>query len=419
MSTPQNLYPELQLFIGGEWISKGARQSESVLNPATGEVLGELPHATTADLDRALAAAEKGFKVWRSYMPEKRGEILRKAAALLNAHGDRITRVASMESGKAIAQSRIELHMATEVLEWYAEEGRRAYGRVLTQRQPGTRHLVVKQPIGPVAAFTPWNFPQGNPARKLGAALGAGCSCVLKAAEDTPASAILMVKALQEAGVPDGVVNLVFGVPSEICPYILRSGVIRKLSFTGSIPIGKELVKICAEKMIRTTMELGGHGPVLVFDDVNLEQVLDMCATAKCRNGGQVCVSPTRYFIHASIFDKFVEGFTARINKVKVGNPLDESVGMGPLIHARRRESVHALIQDALAHGARLHTGGEAIPGPGFFYKPTVLSNIPNSARIMNEEPFGPSPISMLSLAKPTVCRTALQLLPLPKTASV
>ncbi len=390
MSTPQNLYPELQLFIGGEWISKGARQSESVLNPATGEVLGELPHATTADLDRALAAAEKGFKVWRSYMPEKRGEILRKAAALLNAQGDRITRVASMESGKAIAQSRIELHMATEVLEWYAEEGRRAYGRVLTQRQPGTRHLVVKQPIGPVAAFTPWNFPQGNPARKLGAALGAGCSCVLKAAEDTPASAILMVKALQEAGVPDGVVNLVFGVPSEICPYILRSGVIRKLSFTGSIPIGKELVKICAEKMIRTTMELGGHGPVLVFDDVNLEQVLDMCATAKCRNGGQVCVSPTRYFIHASIFDKFVEGFTARINKVRVGNPLDESVGMGPLIHARRRESVHALIQDALAHGARLHTGGEAIPGPGFFYKPTVLSNIPNSARIMNEEPFGP-----------------------------
>lgn len=390
MSSAESLYPQLQLFIDGEWISKGDRQSEQVLNPATGEVLGELPHATQADLDRALAAAERGFKVWSGMLPENRGEILRKAAELLKQRGEQVTRVATMESGKAIAQSRIELHMATEVLEWYAEEGRRTYGRILPQRQSGTRLQVIKQPIGPVAAFTPWNFPQGNPARKLGAALGAGCSVVLKAAEDTPASAILMVKALQEAGVPAGVVNLVFGVPSEVCPYILRSGVVRALTFTGSIPIGKELVKICAEKMIRTTMELGGHGPVLVFDDVNLEQVLDMCATAKCRNGGQVCVSPTRYYIHASIYEKFVKGFVERINKVKVGNPLEESNGMGPLIHARRRAAVHELIQDAVKHGAKLHTGGEAIPGPGFFYKPTVLSDVPNSARIMNEEPFGP-----------------------------
>lgn len=390
MSSTTSMYPELQLFIGGEWISRGNRNSEQVLNPATGEVLGELPHATIADLDRALAAAEKGFKIWRGYMPEKRGEILRKAAEILKADGDRVTRVATLESGKPLAQSRIELHMATEVLEWYAEEGRRAYGRVLPQRQSGTRLLVIKEPIGPVAAFTPWNFPQGNPARKLGAALGAGCSCILKAAEDTPASAILMAKALQQAGLPDGVVNLVFGVPSDVCPYILRSGIVRKLSFTGSIPIGKELMKICAERMVRTTMELGGHGPVLVFDDVNLEHVLDLCATAKCRNGGQVCVSPTRFYIHASIYNKFVEGFVARINQVKVGNPLDESVGMGPLIHARRRDAVHALIQDAIKHGARLHTGGEAIAGPGFFYKPTVLSDIPASARIMNEEPFGP-----------------------------
>ena len=390
MSGPHHLYPELQLFIDGEWISRGSRKTEPVLNPATGEVLGELPHATQADLDRALAAAHKGFRVWRSFMPEKRGEILRKAAELLKADGERVTTVATLESGKPIAQSRIELHMATEVLEWYAEEGRRAYGRVLPQRQPGTRLLVVKEPIGPVAAFTPWNFPQGNPARKLGAALGAGCSCVLKAAEDTPASAILMAKALQEAGVPDGVVNLVFGVPSEVCPYLLRSGVIRKLSFTGSIPVGKELMKICAERMIRTTMELGGHGPVLVFDDVNLEHVLDLCVTAKCHNGGQVCVSPTRYYIHRSLYAKFVEGFVARIGKVRVGDPLDGTIGMGPLIHARRREAVHALIQEAVQQGATLHTGGESIPGPGFFYRPTVLSDVPDSARIMNEEPFGP-----------------------------
>lgn len=390
MATTDKLYPELQLFIDGEWISKGSRKSEPVLNPATGAVLGELPHATTADLDRALAAAARGFKAWSSMLPEKRSDILRKAADLLKQRGDQVTKVATMESGKPIAQSRIELHMATEVLEWYAEEGRRAYGRVLPQRQAGSRMLVVRQPIGPVAAFTPWNFPQGNPARKLGAALGAGCSCVIKPAEDTPASALLMAKALQEAGVPDGAVNVVFGVPSEICPYILRSKIIRKLTFTGSVPIGKELMKICAENMIRTTMELGGHAPVLVFDDVDLEKTLDLCVTAKLRNGGQVCVSPTRYYVHESIYQKFVEGFTARINLTKIGNPLDESNGMGPLIHARRRDAVHALVQDAVKHGATLNTGGAAIPGPGTFYQPTVLSGIPDSARIMSEEPFGP-----------------------------
>lgn len=390
MAPSDKLYPELQLFIDGEWISKGSRTSEQVLNPATGEVLGELPHATTADLDRALAAAERGFKVWSGYLPEKRSEILRKAAGILKQRGDQVTKVASMESGKPLVQSRIELHMSTEVLEWYAEEGRRAYGRVLTQRQAGSRMLVLKQPIGPVAAFTPWNFPQGNPARKLGAALGAGCSCVIKPAEDTPASALLMAKALQEAGVPDGVVNVVFGVPGEVCPYILRSKIIRKLTFTGSVPIGKELMKICAENMIRTTMELGGHAPVLVFEDANLEHTLDLSVAAKFRNGGQVCVSPTRYYVHEALYEKFVAGFTARVNKMKIGNPLDESNNMGPLIHARRRDAVHALIEDAVKHGATLNTGGEAISGPGTFYKPTVLSNVPDSARIMNEEPFGP-----------------------------
>jgi succinate-semialdehyde dehydrogenase / glutarate-semialdehyde dehydrogenase len=386
----EQLYPELQLFIDGEWISKGARSSENVLNPATGEVLGVLPHATPEDLDRALAAAERGFKVWSAMLPEKRGEILRKAAAIMQKNGEQITRVAAMESGKPLAQCRIELHMSIEIFEWYAEEGRRAYGRVLPQRQAGSRMLVIKQPIGPVAAFTPWNFPQANPARKLGASLGAGCSCVIKPAEDTPASAILMAKALQEAGVPDGVVNVVFGVPGEVCPYILRSKVIRKLSFTGSIPIGKEIMKLCAENMIRTTMELGGHAPVLVFEDADLEKTLDLAVTSKYRNGGQVCVSPTRFFVHESLYAKFVEGFTTRVNNMKIGNPLDESNHMGPMIHARRRAAVDELVQDALSHGATLNAGGKAIEGSGFFYAPTVLSSVPDSARIMNEEPFGP-----------------------------
>lgn len=390
MTSYEQLYPELQLFIAGEWVSLGNRASEEVLNPATGEVLGVLPHANKEDLDRALAAAECGFKVWSGMLPEERSAIMRRAADILRKNGEQITRVAAMESGKPVAQCRIELHMSTDIFDWYAEEGRRAYGRVLTQRQPGSRMLVIKQPVGPVAGFTPWNFPQGNPARKLGAALGAGCSCVLKPAEDTPASAILMAKALQEAGVPDGVVNVVFGVPAEVCPYILRSGIIRKLSFTGSIPVGKELTKICAEHMVRTTMELGGHAPVLVFDDADLETTLDLSVTSKYRNGGQVCVSPTRYYVHESLYEKFVAGFTSRVSKMKVGDPLDESNQMGPMIHARRRASVDELVKDALQHGATLNIGGEAIEGPGFFYQPTVLSAVPDSARIMREEPFGP-----------------------------
>ena len=387
---PLTHYPELQLFIAGEWISKGSRKSEPVLNPATGEVLGELPHATEEDLDRALAAAEEGFRVWRAKLPEERSAVLRKAASLMRERGEQITTVATLESGKPILQSRVELKMSTDVLDWYAEEGRRAYGRVLTQRQPGSRMYVVKEPVGPVAAFAPWNFPQGNPARKMGASLGAGCSCVFKPAEDTPATALLMAKCLQDAGLPNGVLSIVFGVPHVVSTYLLNSPVIRKMSFTGSVPVGKSLMKLAADKMIRTTMELGGHAPVLVFEDADVEAVLKMAVAAKFRNGGQVCVSPTRFLVHDSIFDEFVAGFTAKTREIKVGNPLDENNQMGPLIHARRLEAISSIIDDAVQAGATLETGGAPMDGPGFFYQPTVLSNVPHNARIMNEEPFGP-----------------------------
>lgn len=389
-TNPLAHYPELQLFIAGEWVSKGDRKSEDVLNPATGEVLGELPHATEADLDRALAAAEEGFKVWRDKLPEERSAVLRKAAALMREREEQITTAASLESGKPIMQSRMELKMSTEVLEWYAEEGRRAYGRVLTQRQPGSRMYVVKEPVGPVAAFAPWNFPQGNPARKMGASLAAGCSCVFKPAEETPATGLLMAKCLQDAGLPDGVLSVVYGVPHVISTYLLSSPIIRKMSFTGSVPVGKALMKLAADNMIRTTMELGGHAPVLVFEDADLESTLDMAVAAKFRNAGQVCVSPTRFYVHESLHARFVEGFTARVNKIVVGNGLDENTQMGPLIHSRRRDAISDLVDDAVKNGATLNTGGEAIEGPGNFYKPTVLSDIPLSARIMNEEPFGP-----------------------------
>ena len=361
-----------------------------VINPATEEVLGHQPLATAADLDRALQAAQRAWPVWRAKPPGERGRILHKAAELLRERAELLAWLACVEEGKTLPEARIEAGMAAEIFTWYAEEGRRAYGRVLPQRTPGVRMTVVKEPIGPVAGFAPWNFPLGNPARKLGAALGGGCSCIVKPAEETPACAIVIAQALIEAGVPAGVINVVFGVPSEVSQHLLTSPIIRAMSFTGSVPVGKLLAKISAEGMKRTTMELGGHAPVLVFDDVDVEAVLDLAVAAKFRNAGQVCVSPTRFYVHHSIYERFVAGFTARARALQVGNGLVAGNRMGPLAHDRRAPVVQGFIDDAVACGATLQTGGKAIAGPGYFYEPTVLSDVPETARIMNEEPFGP-----------------------------
>jgi succinate-semialdehyde dehydrogenase/glutarate-semialdehyde dehydrogenase len=389
-STATSSYPDLKLFIGGDWLTAAGRDSEPVLNPATEQVIGQLPHASKADLDKALAAATQGFAVWRNIPPDQRGKILRRAADLLRERGEEIARIATTESGKTIHETRIELSMSAEIFEWYAEEGRRAYGRVLPQRAPGTRLMVIKEPVGPVAAFAPWNFPLGNPARKIGAALGAGCSCILKPAEETPASALAVAQALVDAGLPEGVLSVVFGVPDQVSTHLLASPVIRKISFTGSIPVGKHLMKLAAEGMKRTTMELGGHAPVLIFDDVDIDPILDMAVGAKFRNAGQVCVSPTRFYIHESVYELFVAGFAERAGQLAVGDGLDESNRMGPLIHARRLAAVEAFVTDARDSGARLVTGGARLQEPGYFWAPTVLADVPSTARIMNEEPFGP-----------------------------
>jgi succinate-semialdehyde dehydrogenase/glutarate-semialdehyde dehydrogenase len=262
---------------------------------------------------------------------------------------------------------------------------------VLPQRASGVRMSVLKEPVGPVAGFAPWNFPLGNPARKIGAPLAAGCTCILKPAEETPGSALEVSRALIDAGLPKGVLSVVFGVPAMISEHLIRSPIIRAVHFTGSIPVGKQLTKLAADGMKRTTMELGGHGPVLVFDDVDVEQVLDMSVMAKFRNAGQVCVSPTRFYVHQSIYEKFVEGFARRTRALKVGDGLVEGVQMGPLAHPRRLEAMQTLLADARQHGAKLQAGGERIAGKGYFWQPTVLSDIPEKARIMNEEPFGPA----------------------------
>jgi succinate-semialdehyde dehydrogenase/glutarate-semialdehyde dehydrogenase len=382
-------YPSLYMIIDGERVSGGDRRTFTVRNPATGDALGELPLASPADLDRALDTAQRGFKIWRDSTPQQRAAVLQGAARLMAERADDLARIATMEEGKTVAEARIELMMNIGLFNFYAGECFRQYGRTLV-RPAGTRSTVTKEPVGPVAAFSPWNFPLGNPGRKLGAPIAAGCSVILKSAEETPASAIGVLQCLLDAGLPKEVAQAVFGVPDEVSRHLLSSPIIRKLSFTGSTVVGKHLMKLAAEDMKRTTMELGGHGPVLVFDDVDVDKVLDIMAPAKYRNAGQVCVSPTRFIVQEDIFDDFVAGFTERVRGIRVGNGLDPETQMGPMANPRRPDAMEALIGDAVAQGGRLQTGGERIGNQGYFYAPTVLSEVPTEARIMNEEPFGP-----------------------------
>lgn len=389
MTDSNQAYPELSLHIDGEWVGVGDRDVHHVVNPATGQTLGDLPLATAADLDRALDAAGKGYRVWRATPAEQRAAVLKGAARLIRERAEHIARVGTLEEGKTLAETRIETHVVAALFEFYAEECRRTYGRVLV-RPAGERSLVVKEPVGPVAAFSPWNFPIGNPGRKLGAPIAAGCSVILKPAEEAPGSAIEILRALVDAGLPAGVAQLVFGVPDQVSRHLLASPVIRKMSFTGSTAVGKQLMKLSADTMKRTTMELGGHAPVIVFDDADLDKAVATLAPAKFRNAGQVCVSPTRFYVQEGIYDRFVAAFTDHARGVSVGDGLKDGSQMGPMANPRRPQAMEALVADAVGAGASLRTGGERIEGDGFFWQPTVLADVPLSARIMNEEPFGP-----------------------------
>ncbi len=387
-------YPDLHMIIGGENVPVGTRRTHAVINPATQEVLGQLPLADAADLDRALQAAQRGFAVWRTAPAAQRAGVLQGAARLLVERQEQIARIATMEQGKPLAETRLEVMMVVNLFNFYAGECQRLYGRSLV-RPVGLRSTVVHEPVGVVAAFAPWNFPIGNPGRKLGAPIAAGCAVILKSAEEAPASALAIVQALHDAGLPGDVAQAVFGVPDEVSRHLLGSPVVRKLSFTGSTVVGKHLARLATENMQRTTMELGGHGPVLVFADSNIDAVLDVVVPQKYRNAGQVCVSPTRYIVEDSVFDQFRDGFVRRAEAIKVGNGLDDGTQMGPMANPRRPEAMDRLIGDAVARGGKLLTGGArpaAFRGsnPGYFYAPTVLAEVPLDAEIMNEEPFGP-----------------------------
>ena len=382
-------YPQLHMIIDGEKIPVGHRRTHTVVNPATGAVLGALPLADAADLDRALETAQRGFRLWRVAPAQQRAAVLSGAARLMQERQEDIARIATLEEGKTLAETRVEVMMNVGLFNFYAGECQRLYGRQLV-RPAGMQSDVTYEPVGPVAAFAPWNFPIGNPGRKLGAPIAAGCSVILKSAEEAPASALAVLQCLLDAGLPNEVGQAVFGVPDEVSRHLLASPIIRKLSFTGSTAVGKHLLKLAADDCKRTTMELGGHGAVLVFDDVDVDHVLNTMVASKFRNAGQVCVSPTRFMVQEGVFQRFRDGFVERAKGLRVGNGLEEGVQMGPMANPRRPDAMDRLIGAATAAGAQLHCGAKRIGNQGFFYAPSVLSEIPIEAGIMNEEPFGP-----------------------------
>ena len=318
------MYTDLQLYIDGEWLNGSGRKSEDVINPATGKALATLPHASNADLDRALDAARKGFAVWRATSAYDRAKVMRKAADLLRERAEAVAKVMVQEQGKPFPEARAEVLGTADIVEWFAEEGRRAYGRIVPGRGKNTRQLVVQEPVGVVAAFTPWNFPTLTPARKIAGALAAGCSIIIKASEETPGSCVELVRCFVDAGLPKGVLNLVFGVPAQVSEYLLASNIIRKISFTGSVPVGKHLAALAARGMKRATMELGGHSPVVVFGDADPEKSADTIAAFKYRNAGQVCISPTRFYVQEGVYDRFLKRFTEFAKNIKLGDGLEK-----------------------------------------------------------------------------------------------
>lgn len=383
-------YSDVSLYIDGSWTQAAGGRSLPVVNPATEETIGTVAHADRSDLDRALEAAEKGFRAWRKVSAFNRSKIMRKAATLLRERAEAIAPLMTMEQGKPLAEAKGETLAGADVIDWFAEEARRAYGRVIPARAEGVYQLVVKEPVGPVAGFAPWNFPINQVVRKVSAALAAGCSIIVKPPEETPASPAELIRCFADAGVPAGVVNLVYGVPAEISEYLIPHPVIRKVSFTGSVAVGKQLAALAGAHMKRVTMELGGHAPSIVFDDADVDLASKLLSANKLRNAGQVCISPTRFLVQEKVYDAFVDKFTGFIKAAKVGNGLDKDTRMGPMANPRRIAAMEAFIADARDRGAKLETGGHRIGNKGNFFDPTVLTDVPKAARVMNEEPFGP-----------------------------
>jgi len=388
-------YENLELLINGKWTKGTSSQKENVINPATEQILGELPYASHADLDLSLASSAEGFQIWSKMTAVKRQTIMEKTAQIMEERSESIAINLTREMGKPLKEAKLELDMAIGILRWYGEEGKRAYGRIIPSRIPNMQQFVIKEPVGPVAGFVAWNFPAVNVMRKVAGALGAGCSIILKASEETPGTCIAIARCFMDAGLPPGVLNLTFGIPAEISKYLLNSSIIKKISFTGSVSVGKHLQKLAAETMKRCTLELGGHSPFIVFKDANIEKTARSAAQGKFRNAGQVCVSPTRFYIERPVYEEFTQLFIDETKKINVGDGLLKDTGMGPLVAERRLEVMEDFVTDAVKQGAKIIAGGQRSGNQGFFFEPTVLNDVPENAKIMHEEPFGPiAPIS-------------------------
>ncbi|MDH4479712.1 MAG: NAD-dependent succinate-semialdehyde dehydrogenase [Rhodoferax sp.] len=388
-----NDYPPIQLYIDGHWREGAAARSLPVRNPATGTVIGQVACAETSDLEEVAAAAERGFAVWRRISAFDRYKTMRKAAQLLRDRVEPIARLMTLEQGKPLAEARMEIMAGADTIDWFAEEGRRAYGRVIPPRQHDVYQLVIKEPVGPVAAFTPWNFPINQIVRKLSAALAAGCSIIVKAPEETPASPAALIRAFIDAGVPAGVVNLVYGDPAHISSFLIAHPAIRKISFTGSTPVGKQLAAMAGLHMKRMTMELGGHAPVVIFDDADVALAAKTMVASKFRNAGQVCVSPTRFLVQEGVYKDFVAQFVMHTENLKMGDGLESGTTMGPLANPRRKAAMENLVADARQQHAHIQTGGAPVGTAGNYWAPTVITELPTTGRAMTEEPFGPMAI--------------------------
>lgn len=383
-------YQEPRLHINGKWIGIEGRQSLPVVNPATEQILGHLPVATDDDLDQAVKASVRGHAIWSAMSAYDRAKVLRRAAVLLVERADRIAELMTLEQGKPLAEARGELTGVADILEWDAEEGRRAYGRIIPSRVPEQRQMVVREPVGPVVVFTPWNYPALIVVRKISSVLASGCACIIKVAEETASTSGEVVRAFVDAGLPDGVLNMVVGVPAHISDYLLRRDEIRGVAFTGSTLVGRQLSMLATQTFKRMVMELGGHGPVIVFDDANFAEVARTSALRKYRNLGQGCINPCRYYVHESGFNAFLDAFTQVTNGFHVGDGFSGGVTHGPLAHKRRLTFMDELVADAVQQGGKLVSGGHRVGDTGYFWQPAVLADVPNTARIMTEEPFGP-----------------------------
>ncbi|HJS38568.1 MAG TPA: NAD-dependent succinate-semialdehyde dehydrogenase [Burkholderiales bacterium] len=384
-------YIDTQLFIDGKWQQPAEGKTLPVVNPATGKEIGRVAHAGRPDLDRALEAAKRGFEVWRDMVPAERAKIMRKAAALVRERVGEIASLLTQEQGKPLAEAKTETLAACDIIDWFADEGLRVYGRIVPSRvNVSIRQMVIKDPVGPVAAFTPWNFPINQIVRKIGGGLAAGCSMLVKAPEETPAAPAALIKAFADAGIPAGVLQLVYGTPAEISNYLIPHPVIRKITFTGSIPVGKQLAALAGQHMKRVTMELGGHAPVIVCEDADIALAVKAAGAAKFRNAGQVCISPTRFLVHKSIARDFAQAFADYAKALKIGDGLAEGTQMGPLANPRRVDAMNAFTEDAVKKGATLLTGGQRIGKEGNFWQPTILADVPKDAKVFNDEPFGP-----------------------------